>query len=129
LTGSDSERPEDLEDIVAAAEELLLVENALLPLAAILPNGRFAMANRALSQMLGYEVGELLGREVSDFTQAGDGGFARCWPDVLAGRATAEHVTDLRRRDGHWVRARVAASVVRDASNEPRLVIWRAQEA
>jgi PAS domain-containing protein len=40
--------------VVAAAEAVLSLENAALPLAITRPDGRAAMANRAMRDLLGY---------------------------------------------------------------------------
>jgi PAS domain S-box-containing protein len=119
-------------DAVAdAAEAILVLENAPLPLAVILPDGQVAFANRALRDFLGYLPAELAGVDVgsliaSDFVDD----FAGHWQRLLAAEGvTPERTAHLRRRDGAFLAARVASLVVTDGDGTPRFVIARALAA
>jgi PAS domain S-box-containing protein len=125
--GPEADPPDRIEEIAAAAEEFLMVENAALPLAVVLPNGRVAMANRALRDLLGYDRGDLAGRDVCELIAEDD--CARHWREAVESGVTAERTARLRRSDGASVRARVASMVVSDGSGAPRLVICRAVAA
>src|SRR4051812_39513013 len=54
-------------EITTAAEGILTVENAPLPLAVLRRDGTFLLANRAMRSLLGYEQNELDGRYFSEF--------------------------------------------------------------
>ena len=62
-TTADDRDPTDDVDLVALAEDVLLVENAPTPLAALSPEGCVALANRSLRELLGYQE-DLAGRPV-----------------------------------------------------------------
>jgi PAS domain S-box-containing protein len=127
--GPETDGPEQFEKIATAAEEILVVENAPLALAVVLPSGRVAMANRALRDLLGYGQGDLAGRDVCELIAEEASDCARHWQEAVAAGVTPERTARLRRRDGAWVRARVASMVVSDDSGAPRLVICRARAA
>jgi PAS domain S-box-containing protein len=117
---------ESLSDEVGmAAEAILVVENAPLPLVVASPDGRVVMANRALREMLGYGPADLTGREVWEF--AADVDLARGrWQELLEAGETPERPFELLRRDGVRVKVRAASIVVADDDGGPRLIITRA---
>jgi PAS domain S-box-containing protein len=123
-------QPDDqnLTSVADAAESILVIENAPLPLLVILPDGRVALANRALCDFLGYDSGELVGVDVRTLVAAdSDDEFRRRWDYALTSRGvTSERAARLRRRDGESLAARVASLVVADADGAPRFVIARA---
>ena len=114
-------------EIAAAAEGILMVENAPLALAVVHPSGRLAMANRAFRALVEYEESELVGRDVWALVDEHEAGFGPRWDEVLAGEVIPEHHARLRRRDGSSVAVRAAGMVVRDGVGAPRLVICRAE--
>jgi PAS domain S-box-containing protein len=121
--------PDAVGDIAAAAEGILIVENAPLALVVVHPSGRVAFANRALRHLLGYEGSDLAGHDVSDLVAQDSAGFARHWAEVLAVEVMPEHTAQLRRRDGSSVQARVASLVMHDGGGAPRLVLCRVEAA
>jgi PAS domain S-box-containing protein len=119
------DRTDGMGEIAAAAEGVLMVENAPLALAVVHPSGRLAMANRAFRALVEYEESELVGRGVWELVD--ETGFGPRWDEVLAGEVIPEHHARLRRRDGSSVAVRAAGMVVRDGVGAPRLVICRAE--
>jgi PAS domain S-box-containing protein len=117
---------EHLREVAQAAEAMLMIENAPLPLAVVLPNARIALTNKALADLLGYSPDELSGANVRQIL-ADTSDFDERW-----GRAiNAVGVTDdregrLRRRDGGHVRARVASLVINGDDGRPRFILARA---
>ena len=113
--------------IAAAAEGILMVENAPLALAVVHPSGRLAMANRAFRALLEYEESDVVGRDVWELVDEDQAAFGPRWGEVLAAEVIPEHYARLRRRDGSSVAVRAAGMVVRDGVGAPRLVICRAE--
>ncbi len=121
---------DDITTVVDAAEAILLVENAPLALAVILPNGRVALANRAFREYLGYEAGEMAGAAAVSFVAPGHVQALReQWCDLLANGVSLEHSIELRCRNGDCVPARVSSVVVADDDGTPRFVLTRALAA
>ena len=116
---------EDLREVADAAEAVLMIENAPLPLTVILPNGYIALTNKAFADLLGYEPDELSGAHLGKIlADASD--FEERWSRVVS----AVGVTDdregrLRRRDGGQVRARVASLVINGDDGRPRFILGR----
>jgi PAS domain S-box-containing protein len=116
-------------DAAATAESLLAFENAALPLAVCDPGGRIVMCNRALRALLGYELGELLGRPVGDVVVDGHEGRYETWLDRLdpgADRVTPERRFHLWCKDGSTVAVRASSVLVHDDDGAVRYVIARA---
>ena len=111
------------DDVAAAAEDILTVENAGLPLLLIHPDGEIAMANRAMRTLLGYGKSQLDGRTISDVFP--DDGQAERWQELLRTGTMAEHPVRLRRGDGGSIAARAASIVIFNPDGTPRLVIKR----
>lgn len=115
------------DDIATAAEAMLMVENAALPLVVVLPDGRVAMANRALRELLGCASQELADRMIWELLADADSA-ERWWGEFIVSRATGApaRVVHLRGCDGRAVSARSATIIVADAAGDPRLVIGSA---
>jgi PAS domain S-box-containing protein len=114
---ADREQDRDTSDVVALAEHFLLIENAGLALAALVPEGRVVMANRAMRELLGYRgdaATHLRAPELRD----GDGCTAATWEDDAVERAVR-----LRRCDGSWLDARVSTVVVRGDGGRPEYLL------
>ncbi len=122
-----SERGDDDARAVSdAAEAVLLIDNAPLPLAVALLDGRIALANRALADLLGYSPAELVGAHARLLLDD-DSDFPSRWEQVISAvGVTTDRVARLRRRDGTLVKARVASLVVTDDEGAPRFVLARA---
>ncbi|MEY2477692.1 MAG: fold [Actinomycetota bacterium] len=120
--GTDELRPHD---IASAAEGILFVEDAPLPLFVAVPDGRVALANRALRELLGYQGGDLIGQRVAELFA--DPTAAAFWSDLLVAGGAAERAMELRRRDGTSIAARSAAVVVTGRDGVARWVIGRVQ--
>jgi PAS domain S-box-containing protein len=117
---------EHLRQVAEAAEAVLVIENAPLPLAVLLPNGRIALANKAFADFLGYTPAELAGEDLR-LIMADVSNFAKRWESVIkADGVTDDRVIRLRRRDGGAVTARAASLVVNDGDGQPRFVLARA---
>ena len=117
---------EHLEQIAEAAEAVLVIENAPLPLAVLLPTGRIALANKAFADFLDYMTAELAGVDVR-MILADVSNFAARWEGVMSAEGvTDDRVVRLRRRDGCVVTARVASLVVKHGDGQPRFVLARA---
>ncbi|MEY2567990.1 MAG: hypothetical protein QOE35_2519 [Actinomycetota bacterium] len=117
--------PSDDEDITTAAEAILAVENAGLALAVLYPDRRIVMANRAMRELLGYTLEELVGRSLSDLVVDGTD-LGSDWERLLRQGSSAEHLLRLRHHSGATVITRAAAAVVFNDDGTPRLVIKRA---
>ena len=125
VDGSDID-DEALRQVAEAAEAVLVVENAPLPLAVVLPDGEIALANRAFGAFLGYAPGALSGASVRQII-ADDTDFEARWARVInAVGVTTDRLVNLRRHDGARVTARVASVVVTDDRGAPRFVVARA---
>jgi PAS domain-containing protein len=115
-TTADDRDPTDDIDLVALAEDVLLVENAPTPLAALSPDGCLALANRSLRELLGYHE-DIAGRPVDEVAEV-----AHCdvgsWDDTWTHRPVR-----LRRRDGTPLDARITTVVVRDDARVPRYLL------
>jgi PAS domain S-box-containing protein len=124
-------RADDEETVVAAAESLLIFENAALPLTVILPSGHIAMANRAMRTLLAYGLDELIGKSVLDVVVGDRTDLTDGWDARLAGgeRVTTERVVRLRCRDGAEVDVRASSVLVTDGSGAVRYVVARATPA
>jgi PAS domain S-box-containing protein len=117
---------DDVSAVADAAEAVLVIDSAPLPLAVLLPNGRIALANRAFSVLLGYTPAELAGADLR-LILADVSDFAARWDRVISAEGvTTDRVARLRRRDGVGVTARVASLVVTDDDGAPRFVLARA---
>src|SRR5947209_2008356 len=83
--------------------------------------GRITAANAALSRLLGYDDGELVGQSINELLDPDDarpdladyGGLLRGTQDTL------QHERRLRRKDGSWIHANIGVSLVRDENGEP----------
>jgi len=117
---------EQLHQIAEAAEAVLVIENAPLPLAVLLPTGRIALANKAFADFLGYMPAELAGADLR-LILADVSDFATRWDSVMSAEGvTTDRLARLRRRDGCGVTARVASLVVKHGDGQPRFVLVRA---
>lgn len=112
--------------VAGAAESILLLENAALPLVLALPNGKITFTNRAYRDALGYDDKELIGRSLLDLADEPD--------EVLRERirlaATSidpipERSVLLVRKDGTRVRCRASSIVIRDQQGEPVYLLAR----
>lgn len=115
------------DDVAGAAEDILTVENAGLPLMLIHPDGEIAMANRAMRALLGYDKSQLDGRPIEDVFP--DDWKPERWQELLRTGTMAEHRVRLRRGDGGSIAARAAGVVVFHHDGTPRLVIKRVTAA
>ena len=117
---------ETVRDVIAlAAEAVLTVENAPLPLVVASPDGRVRMANRALRELLGYGRSDIAGEEVWGF--AADVQLAReRWRELLEAGETPERPFELVRRDGTSLAVRASSIVVAGDDGAPRFIITRA---
>jgi PAS domain S-box-containing protein len=123
--GRNTDEPDGDEDISAAAETILTVENAGLPLVLLSPDGQVVMANRAMRGLLGYGSDDLVGKSVSDLLAVGEAS-TESWHELLqTGRGT-ERLVSFRHRNGSSIATRAAAVVVFNEDGTPRLVITRA---
>src|SRR3954470_23382468 len=103
-----------MRQVAEAAEAVLVIENAPLPLAVLLPTGHIALANKPFADFLGYTPGELAGTDIR-LIMADDSDFAERWESVMASEGvTTDRLVHLRRRDGSAVSARAAGVVVND---------------
>ena len=117
---------EQLREVAEAAEAVLLIENAPLPLAVLLPDGRIALTNKAFADFLGYTPGELAGADIRMIMEDASN-FAERWDSAMRFKGvTTDRQVRLRRRDGAAVTARAASLVVNDCEGQPRFVIARA---
>jgi len=117
---------EQLQQVAEAAEAVLVIENAPLPLAVLLPTGRIALANKAFADFLGYTPAELAGADLR-LILADVSDFATRWDSVMSAEGvTTDRLARLRRRDGCGVTARVASLVVKHGDGQPRFVLVRA---
>jgi len=117
---------EQLQQVAEAAEAVLVIENAPLPLAVLLPTGRIALANKAFADFLGYTPAELAGADLRVIL-ADVSDFATRWDSVMSAEGvTTDRLARLRRRDGCGVTARVASLVVKHGDGQPRFVLVRA---
>ena len=115
-----------LGQVAEAAEAVLVIKNAPLPLAVLLPTGHIALANKPFADFLGYTPGELEGADVR-LIMADDSDFAERWEHVMSSEGvTTDRLVHLRRRDGTGVTARGAGLVVNDGEGQPRYVLARA---
>ncbi|MEY2478036.1 MAG: fold [Actinomycetota bacterium] len=111
--------------VAAAAEGILLVENAPLPLIVASPDGRISLANRAMRDLLGYETAAPIGQPIVDLLAEGPEAEG-WWDDLLAAGATHEYPVQLRRRDGQAVPAGFSALVVTGEGGAAAWVVARA---
>ena len=108
--------------VAAAAEAVLSVENAGLPLFVMHPDGRVAMANRAMRALLGYGLTDIVNRRVWDLHAEPEQG-KRYFAEVLEAGQASENYLMLCRRDGKAVATYSSAVVVRDDRGAVSLVI------
>lgn len=95
-------------------------DNAPIGMGLFDQHGLLTDANTALCAMLGYELGELLGRSFKTFTHPEDVPVSE---DLLAGLAEGEHsskelIKRYLNKDGDSVSARMTLSAIRDSSGE-----------
>lgn len=114
--------------VAAAAEAVLSVENAPLPLVVCHPDGRVAMANRAMRALLGYRDGEIVNRRVWEL-QADPESGRHCFDKLLHDGEMAQHFVLLCGRDGEMVPTYGSAVVTRDDDGKISLVIAQALPA
>jgi diguanylate cyclase (GGDEF)-like protein/PAS domain S-box-containing protein len=102
-----------------------LFELAPVGIARLDVQGRFIDCNRALIQMLGYQIGELEGRPIAELTHPDDAAeAAAALQELVEGRREASHAERRYfRRDGAPIWTDVTASVVRDAAGHAQFVI------
>ncbi|ANY07615.1 putative bifunctional diguanylate cyclase/phosphodiesterase [Pseudonocardia sp. HH130630-07] len=100
-------------------------ENTALGISVADVGGRILEANRALTDMLGYRPGELVGRSVFEFIHPQD--TPEMWPQIqamLAGRVG--HVRTEKtyfRKDGEQVWTQLVVSLIRDPDGSPRHLV------
>jgi len=104
-------------DLVALAEEVLMVENAPTPLAAVVPAGRVVLANRSLRNLLGYRAEDIRDRLVTELADVGGSCDVNAWQHLTNWRVR------LRHRDGTWLDARVSTIVVADDQQAPKYLL------
>ena len=113
-------------EVAAAAEAMLVIESAPLPLAVVLPTGRIALTNKAFAEFLGYQPAELSGADIRQIL-ADTSDFDVRWDRVVSAvGVTGDRVGRFRRRDGGHVRARIASLVINGDDGEPRFILARA---
>jgi len=114
-----------LAGVAAAAEGILLVENAPLPLIVASPDGRISLANRAMRDLLGFEATAPVGQPIVDLLVE-EPDAEGWWGDLLAAGAIHEIPVQLRRRDGQAVPAGFSALVVTGEGGAAAWVVARA---
>ena len=115
--------------VAGTAESLLAFENAALPLAVCDPGGRIVMCNRALRDVLGYELDELIGMPVGDIVEHDPEAPYTTWDarlDPSAMDITPERRAKVFRKDGSALTVRASSSLVHDDEGRVRYVIARA---
>jgi PAS domain S-box-containing protein len=125
-------RADDDESVVAAAEAVLIFENAALPLCVILPTGYIAMANRAMRTLLVYDSDELINRPIQDLVVADPDALARVWEEWVTGGGAStnpESRVVLRCGDGTELTVRASSGRVTDSSGAVRYVVAQATPA
>jgi PAS domain S-box-containing protein len=116
------------DDIASEIEGFLAVENAPLALVVLRPDGRVAMANRAWRELLGYDAGEVSGRDIVDFMVERDVAAQRRAELLDKGR-TEETTIAFRRRTGDTMALRASSIMVYGDGGKPRMVICRVSAA
>ncbi len=104
--------------------------NASVGMTLVSPDGSYQEVNPAMASILGYEPGELVGKEVAQTTHPEDlEARTRFLEDLTSGRV-ASGVQDSRmiRKDGSRVWVRVSASLQRDPLGEPLRFISLVQD-
>lgn len=105
--------------VAEAAEGILRLENLPLPLAVVHRDGRVITANRALRQLLGYDLTELVDRPIWELNAEPEVGKA-CFAELLQVGVLPERELFYRRRDGRTVATTSTAIVTR---GEPGILI------
>jgi two-component system, cell cycle sensor histidine kinase and response regulator CckA len=92
--------------------------------------GRFLSVNRALSQMLGYEEAELVGREVAAITFPEDVNLTECWLRDLVNHPIGRTEFEKRylHRQGHVVCGIVSVQLLRGANGQPRFFLSHVED-
>jgi PAS domain S-box-containing protein len=108
--------------VAAAAEAVLSLENAGLPLIVTHPDGRVALVNRALRDLLGYGLSDLVNRPVWELHVDPDVG-RRFFHKLLQTGHAWDHFLVLRRRDGEAVPTYSSAIVTKDDDGTVGLVV------
>ena len=88
-------------------------ENAALPLVVTHPDGRVAMANRAMCELLGYGFADIVNRPVWELHAEPERG-ERCFHKLLQTGKARENLLVLRRSDGQSVPTYSSGLVTRD---------------
>ena len=109
--------------VVAAAEAVLSLENAALPLAITRPDGRVAMANRAMRDLLGYGAADIVDRRIWELYAEEPEWGQRCFHKLLEAGQAWDRFLVFRRRDGQPVATYSSAVVTKDDRGAVGLVI------
>ncbi|MBN2003998.1 MAG: PAS domain S-box protein [Anaerolineae bacterium] len=92
-----------------------LAENATDMLSRHTPDGVYLYVSPMCRSLLGYEPEEMVGRNVYDFVHPDDRATVReAHAPLLEGTASARATCRVRRKDGEYLWAEVAARIVRD---------------
>ena len=93
-------------------------------------SGRIVDANTAFASMLGYSVDEFRRLHVGDFVYSDDAaGIWELYEEIVTGKRESARVEKrYRHRDGHIVWTTLTASLIRDATGEPRYTVAMAED-
>jgi diguanylate cyclase (GGDEF)-like protein/PAS domain S-box-containing protein len=103
---------------------------AAIGMALVASSGRWLQVNRALCQLVGYSEAELLATDFQSLTDAEDLDPARRYVAQLLVDQVPSHAMELRYRHklGHTIWVLLSASVIRDAQNDSRRLIFQIQD-
>jgi PAS domain S-box-containing protein len=105
--------------VSSAAEAILRLENAALALFIVHRDGRVAMANRAMRELLGYELDELVDRRLWELQVDPEAGRSSFQTLLTNGELLEQELVD-RRRDGGIIATSSSAIVT---TTEPSVII------
>ncbi|MQA76273.1 MAG: PAS domain S-box protein [Solirubrobacterales bacterium] len=101
-----------------------LVESSTELIVLVDDDGRLAFVNGACEELLGYERGEMLGRELSDFVALdADAWVKLAFASPNAARVCLRRELTALRKDGARVEAALNAASVRDADTRARAIV------
>ncbi len=121
-----------IEDALAESEERFrsMFESAPIGVAQVSPDGRILEANASLTQMLKFEMGELVGLNVFDLTTSEDEELERqLSQEMLQGlRDSYQMEKRFIRKDGRLMWGRLSVSVVLNKRGEPIFTIGMVED-